>query len=419
MLDQVKLLKKLDFERVAGTEGEARARQILCKELDRLGVAWQPQAFRLRTSTTGQGTLKIGKDRIIVHPFGLCGSQKLSGPLHFVESLDALHYSPGRCDGGIVAFFDSTLPIRDVKRQNKLLAIVRIGNPDRPPTSLNQPQKEFPGVTSIPMVSISYEDAERLKRLAGREAELTVEQEVFEAEAVNIVATIPGSDPDRSLTYAVAHYDCPAGTHGGGDNGAGTVNLMKVIEHFSIHRPKRDLKCIFCTGEELGLLGSQAYVREHLDEVRERGRLLINLDLSGEPIGRNCLMVTGTPELKGYAGAVAREDGFLFNESLDIYSSDNMPFVYEEVPAVSIARMGGRTINRIHTAWDFVENVTAEGLAQTSGAAISILKRVLNAQVYPVRREIDASLRDKVEKYQFNSTKEKPALAWRAGYEKP
>ncbi len=418
MLDQVALLRELDFERVAGTEGEVRAREVLGRVLAGLGVPWRLETFRLRTSRTGRGRLAAGGLEFAVQPFGLCGDRHLSGPLHFVENLDALHYGPGRCDGGIVVYFDSTLPVRDVKRQNRLLALVRVGNPDHPATSYNLPQTEFAGVTPVPMVSISYEDAVRLRPLSGLDATLHVEQEVFEADAANIVVPIAGREPDRSLTWAVAHYDCPAGTHGAGDNAAGTVNLMRVVERFALEPPKRDLCCVFCTGEELGLLGSRAYVREHLEEVRERGRLVVNLDLSGEPIGRNWLMVTGTPELKGWAGAVTREDGYLFEEKLDIYSSDNMPFVYEEVPAVSVARLGGRTVGRAHTAWDRAENVAAEGLEQTSGAALSILTRVLGAKIYPVRREIDPSLREKVEKYQYQSTKEKPSLTWRAAWEK-
>ena len=42
----------------------------------------------------------------------------------------------------------------------------------------------------------------------------------------------------------------------------------------------------------------------------------------------------------------------------------------------------------------------------------------LNARIYPIRREIDPSLREKVEKYQYNSTRKKPDLHWRAAYEK-
>ncbi|MEI6515639.1 MAG: M28 family peptidase [bacterium] len=417
-INPLTVMKELDFERITGTAGERRARRILAGYLTRLKVAHREHSFRIRTSDRGQATLRIGGKTIPVHPFGLCGRLDLSAPLVFVENLDLLHYTPGRHTGRLVMFYESSLPLREIKTTNRLAGLIRIGRPDQPPTSYNLPQREFKGVPTVPMVSIAYADAESLIPLSGHRARLTVSQRTHITRAANLVASIPGSEPDGTLTYAVAHYDCPAGTNGASDNGAGTVNLLSVAEYFARNPPKRDLTCIFCSGEELGLKGSSSYVRDHLKEVRTRGRLAINLDLSGEPIGQNVFMVTGTPELKGYVGAVAREDGFLFKETLDIYSSDNMPFAYEEVPAVSIARIGGRAGARIHSALDRVENLSRAGLEQTSGAAIAILRRVLNARIYPIRREIDPSLREKVEKYQYNSTREKPDLHWRAAYEK-
>jgi len=417
-INPLAVMKELDFERITGTEGERRACRILTRHLSRLKVAHHEHRFRIRTSNAGNGTLRIGGKAVPVQPFGLCGRLDLSAPLVFVENLDLLHYTPGRHTGHLVMYYDCSMPLREIKATNRLVGLIRVGRPDQPPTSYNLPQEEFKGVPKWPMVCIAYADAETLIPLSGRRARLTVSQRTVNARAANLVAHFPGSEPDGTLTYAVAHYDCPAGTNGASDNGAGTVNLLSVAEYFARNQPKRDLTCIFCTGEELGLHGSGAYVRDHLKEVRTRGRLVINLDLSGEPIGQNVFMVTGTLELKGYVGAVAREDGFLFKETLDIYSSDNMPFAYQEVPAVSIARVGGRAGVRIHSALDQVKNLSRAGLEQTSGAAISILRRVLNAAIYPVRREIDPSLREKVEKYQYNSTRKKPDLHWRAAYEK-
>lgn len=417
-IDQIMVMNELDFERITGTAGERRARRILAGHLDRLKVQHREHVFPIRTSETGSGTLTIGRQQFSVFPFGLCGDLDVTAPLAFVENIDLLHYNPGIHDGCLVLYFDQSLPLREIKKCNRLAGLLRIGRPDLPATSYNLPQKDFAGVPFVPMVSIAYAVAEKVTGLAGKQARLQVFQKIRKVKAANLVATIAGSDPDGALTYAVAHYDCPAGTHGASDNAAGTVNLLAVAAYFAGHRPKRDLVCIFCTGEELGLHGSGAYVQDHLDEVRTRGRLVVNLDLSGEPIGQNMLMVTGTNELKGYVGAVAREDGYLFKENLDIYSSDNMPFAYEEVPGVSIARWGGRTVSRAHCAEDDVANISAMGLEQTSGAAIAILKRLLNAKIYPVRREIDTSLREKIEKYQFNSSKDKPNLNWRASYEK-
>jgi hypothetical protein len=54
----------------------------------------------------------------------------------------------------------------------------------------------------------------------------------------------------------------------------------------------------------------------------------------------------------------------------------------------------------------------------TSRAARAILGRVMQAEVYPLRREIDDSFREKIERYIWTSTLEKPELHWMEKYRK-
>ena len=108
----------------------------------------------------------------------------------------------------------------------------------------------------------------------------------------------------------------------------------------------------------------------------------------------------------------------MFEERLDIYSSDNMPFSIYEIPAVNIARVGGKASFYCHTPGDKPEFATNEGLDHTLNAGIAVLSRVLNAKIYPIKREIDESLRDKIEKYFWNSKLEEPKLFWTPKYKK-
>jgi aminopeptidase YwaD len=191
---------------------------------------------------------------------------------------------------------------------------------------------------------------------------------------------------------------------------------VKACYHYAEHPPERELRIVFFSAEELGLRGSFAYVRDHEDEVRSRGRLVVNVDLSGDPIGQDRFNVLGTRELLGYAGGIARENGLMFSEALDIYSSDCMPFAVHEVPSVNILRSGGSGIHYVHTADDRAANVSPRGLENTYRATEAILDRVLAAEIYPVRRAIDPSLREKIENYLWQSTREKPEIKWKESY---
>jgi len=194
----------------------------------------------------------------------------------------------------------------------------------------------------INSATIKYDDALRLIKHSGETVGLKIVQKVEERKAYNLIVDIEGSNPDDNMTYLVAHYDSVARSPGATDNGGGTVSLLKIAEHFSKHKPKRDLRIIFFSGEELGLLGSQHYVNSHEDEMKNKSSLVLNIDVSGDPIARSRIAVTGSKQLLGYSDGVLKETGLCIDHSLDIYSSDQMPFTIHEIPGISVARFAGK-----------------------------------------------------------------------------
>ena len=178
------------------------------------------------------------------------------------------------------------------------------------------------------------------------------------------------------------------------------------------------MRVIFFSGEEMGLLGSQAYVKKHSRELQKRAGLVVNVDVSGDPIGFDTAFILGTKELLGYFDGITKEIGIAFKTKLDISSSDCMPFSIYEIPSVSISRRGGKANFFIHTPDDNPRFVSKKGFNNTIKSTITFLDRVLNARVYPIKKVIDASLREKIEKYLWNLTYEKPELKWEPKYKK-
>src|SRR5438477_3480904 len=85
--------------------------------------------------------------------------------------------------------------------------------------------------------------------------------------AYNTVAEIPGAD--RKLGGEVvmlgAHLDSWHAGTGATDNAAGcaaVMEAMRILRALDVH-PRRTIRVALWTGEEEGLLGSRAYVREH------------------------------------------------------------------------------------------------------------------------------------------------------------
>jgi hypothetical protein len=130
-----------------------------------------------------------------------------------------------------------------------------------------------PGETlAVPAIDMAQEDYRRLVRLAktgaAPEVAITVAARYDNSNlrAENVVAEIPGSDPKAGYVMAGAHFDSWIAGDGANDNGAGSVTVLeaaRLIAKLGI-KPKRTIRFVLWSGEEQGLLGSRAYIEQHL-----------------------------------------------------------------------------------------------------------------------------------------------------------
>jgi peptidase M28-like protein len=127
---------------------------------------------------------------------------------------------------------------------------------------------------------------------------------------VNVIGHIEGTRQPRRYIVISAHYDHVGvrGTevfNGADDNASGTAALFALARYFSAHKPAHSLIFAAFDGEEAGLRGAQAFVREPPVDASA-----LVVDLNMDMIGRDPadkLFVVGTflqPELKPYIEAV-------------------------------------------------------------------------------------------------------------------
>ncbi len=417
MINAHQVLKELNFERLTGSAGEKKAITVITKYLKQLKVKYHLEPFAVNSFETGTASIKVKNQTFKAHPFGLSHDHKISGEMVFLEDADILLRNKGAYKGKIILTYTFSRKIAEQFKPGGIKACIAIGSPLRQAPSWSYRQKMY-AQGYVPSVTVTYEDGLKLSALSGNKINLVIKQKSGKRIGHNIVIDIKGRGYDDNLTLAVGHYDSVARSPGSTDNAGGIVTLLKAAEHFSKNRPQRDLRIIMFSGEELGLRGSFSYAEKHQKEVKERLGLVVNVDVAGDELGKNELIVLGTPQLQGYADGITRETGYYFRTSLDIYSSDCMPFAVHEVPAVNICREGGQASGMIHTPGDDVSHTSQRGLEPTIAAAANILDRVLNAKIYPVNKEIDKSLRDKIEKYLWGSLMEPPKLEWTPEYKK-
>lgn len=166
-----------------------------------------------------------------------------------------------------------------------------------------------PGQTlALPAIELAQEDYRRLVRLAktgdAPEVAITVAARYDESnlKAENVVAEIPGSDPKAGFVMAGAHFDSWIAGDGANDNGAGSITVLeaaRLISKLGV-KPKRTIRFVLWSGEEQGLLGSRAYIEQHL-ATRPVDPALKGID--SYVAWRNAFPITPKPEysqLKAY-----------------------------------------------------------------------------------------------------------------------
>jgi len=127
---------------------------------------------------------------------------------------------------------------------------------------------EEPGPLALVMAA---EHFNRIARLMDKKVDVELELDVRarfhddDPNAYNTIAEIPGSDPAKKneIVMVGAHLDSWHPATGATDNAAGSAVAMEVMRILKDMKPKRTIRIGLWTGEEQGLLGSAAYVREH------------------------------------------------------------------------------------------------------------------------------------------------------------
>ncbi len=121
-----------------------------------------------------------------------------------------------------------------------------------------------------PVVAITPESYGRLTRLVERgqavrvELEVDVELEDTDRDAANVIAELPGGRKADELVMIGAHLDSWHGGTGATDNAAGCavmLEAMRILKALDL-KLDRTLRLALWTGEEQGIFGSRAYVRE-------------------------------------------------------------------------------------------------------------------------------------------------------------
>jgi len=139
------------------------------------------------------------------------------------------------------------------------------------PYQADQPQ------ATVPQLVMTVEHWSRIVRLLQKKYDVSLELDVrtkFFDDAKDqwdTIAEIPGTDPKLKdeVVMLGAHLDSWHAGTGATDNGAGSaagmeaMRILKTLADRGVIKPRRTIRIALWSGEEQGLLGSRAYVKNH------------------------------------------------------------------------------------------------------------------------------------------------------------
>lgn len=227
--------------------------------------------------------------------------------------------------------------------------------------------------------------------LPGAKLSVQVSLEEERERAENVVAILPGKDPQSQKDYIVigAHYDhlglghygardqSAAGMihHGADDNASGTAVLLQLARRLSRLEPKPARAIVFVafSAEELGLHGSRHFVANwpQIGSIKS----MVNLDMVGR-LREHRVTVFGTrssPPFDAIVGAGAKQLGLQTNQPDGVGPSDHLSFYNKQIPVLHFFTGSHTDYHRPGDTWD---KLNYAGMAQIGdlvlGSALAI-----------------------------------------------
>jgi Peptidase family M28 len=203
----------------------------------------------------------------------------------------------------------------------------------------------------------------------------------------NVVASLSGTGAGRSLLL-VAHYDSVAIAPGAADDGTGVVVLLETARALRAGSPLRnDVVFLFTDGEERGMLGARAFLREHPYAYR----VGVVLDVDSPGTSSPLLMYETSPDngrlVRELLGAVDRPytSSLMYEVSRrSEIVSDFQPFKDGGLPGMSFASLDGPGYN--HTGYDSVDHVDPSIVQHQGDTILAMVRRLGEVDLWDLHR---------------------------------
>jgi hypothetical protein len=225
---------------------------------------------------------------------------------------------------------------------------------------------------NMPVLSLTTEDQSQLERFLDGGKKVCVRVNVHNTfsdgpvETANAVGEIRGREHPEEILVVGAHLDSWDLSEGATDNGMGSVSVLAAAEAIlrSGQRPRRTIRFVLFNGEEQGLLGSYAYVKQHQSEMANHLGDLV-LDGGQGPVKE--FQLGGRDDLVGdfqnFVDLLASIRSIGVSDKIE-FGTDTGPFIMAGLPGINMNQDSPEYKFTHHSAADALEEVKPDVLAQ-------------------------------------------------------
>ena len=365
-----------DFSpRTSAWEGERAAADYLQREFALLGYDARIQPFDVRAISQYERLLTIVEPQsldIFAFPMRMTAEGQVSARISDAgralpdgTPVDELAGKIALIERGEISFDEK---VSRVAADGALGAIVYNDEPGPFVGTLTE--------ESIPVVSISQADGERIKAMIEVGPVTAALDLVYTEHSQNVIADKPGASNENVVVLG-AHYDTVPNVPGANDNGSGVAVLLTIARAIADREYPFTVRFAAFGAEELGLFGSRHYVDRLSNDELASTMAMLNFDALGSgPV----TAAGGSLDLLHKIAEYADERGIDLEPHPSLTAnigSDHAPFDEAGVPYIFFV---GEDLSRIHTPDDTLEFVDAPLLGTSATLAIALLDILSNEQ---------------------------------------
>ena len=204
----------------------------------------------------------------------------------------------------------------------------------------------------------------------------------------NVLVKVSGAKPGKALML-MAHYDSVPTGPGAADDGASVAAILETLKVLKNQTDlQNDLFCLFTDGEELGLLGAKAFIKQH--PLAKKIAMVLNFEYRGNS---GAFMMFETSDGNGkLIDGLAKAVPFVLSNSLmyEVYKrlpndTDFTVFKHADIPGMNFAAIEGH--QSYHSPLDRPEHLNQDSLQHEGDIMLALVNHFGNQNIEDLSAE--------------------------------